>query len=142
MRYASPILVALLLAARCLAAPSASDESCVKCHHMNIPKDLQSACSDCHRNMYATADVFRHDWHADPDGGDIACNLCHPPGEEKQKPIVVDDDTESYIRAYTFPTSSENGKKEPAAESESHPSTSPPPVEDETDQYIEGQIGN
>ena len=64
------------------------------------------------------------------------------PGEEKQKPIAVDDDTESYIRAYTFPTSSENGKKEPAAESESHPSTSPPPVEDETDQYIEGQIGN
>ncbi len=63
-------------------------ESCVKCHHMNIPRDLQSACSDCHRNMYATADVFRHDWHADPDGGDIACNLCHPPGEEKQKTSV------------------------------------------------------
>jgi len=65
-----------------------------------------------------------------------------PPGEEKQKPQAVDDDTDSYIRAYTFPTSSENGKKESAAESESQPSIPVAPAEDETDQYIEGQIGN
>ena len=60
-------------------------ESCVKCHHMNLPKDLQSECSDCHRSMYAVVDVFRHDWHAAPDGANIACDVCHEPGQEKQK---------------------------------------------------------
>lgn len=61
------------------------ETSCVKCHHMNLPRDKQSRCSDCHRSMYAEVDVFRHDWHAGPNGANIACNTCHEPEEERQK---------------------------------------------------------
>ncbi|MCK5125502.1 MAG: polysulfide reductase NrfD [candidate division Zixibacteria bacterium] len=60
-------------------------DSCSVCHHMNLPQDKSSQCSACHRQMYTTTDVFRHDWHASPTGANIACNMCHTPGEEKQK---------------------------------------------------------
>jgi hypothetical protein len=56
------------------------DSSCVTCHHMNLPLDKESGCHACHRNMYLPADAFRHDWHALPDGGNIACNECHAGG--------------------------------------------------------------
>jgi len=54
------------------------DSSCVLCHHMNIPFDKTTPCYQCHRQMYTSSDVFRHDWHADPAGGNIACQECHP----------------------------------------------------------------
>jgi len=60
-------------------------ESCVKCHHMNAPRDKQSGCWECHRSMYAAADVFRHDWHAGPKGANIPCDLCHEAGQERQQ---------------------------------------------------------
>jgi hypothetical protein len=55
-------------------------ESCVKCHHMNLPRDRNTSCSRCHRDMYLTVDAFRHDWHSSPAGGRIACAQCHTPG--------------------------------------------------------------
>ena len=58
-------------------------DSCAICHHMNLPKDQNSNCSACHRNMYLGYDAFRHDWHASPDGGNIPCNGCHTQGEER-----------------------------------------------------------
>ncbi len=51
--------------------------SCVKCHHMNLPRDRQSGCYECHRDMYLAADAFRHDWHASPAGGRLECRQCH-----------------------------------------------------------------
>ncbi len=54
-------------------------ESCVRCHHMNLPMDAQSGCYTCHRQMYVESDAFRHDWHASPSGGNIACQTCHEP---------------------------------------------------------------
>jgi Ni/Fe-hydrogenase subunit HybB-like protein len=56
------------------------DTSCVKCHHMNLPRDRNSGCYECHRDMYLAADAFRHDWHASPAGGRLACRQCHDPG--------------------------------------------------------------
>jgi Ni/Fe-hydrogenase subunit HybB-like protein len=51
--------------------------SCVKCHHMNLPRDQASGCYECHRDMYLTEDAFRHDWHASPTGGRLGCAQCH-----------------------------------------------------------------
>jgi Ni/Fe-hydrogenase subunit HybB-like protein len=58
-------------------------ESCRKCHHMNEPMDEQSGCYECHRSMYATTAAFDHDWHGSPEGGNIKCDICHTPGEER-----------------------------------------------------------
>ena len=53
-------------------------ESCVICHHMNLPMDESSPCSACHGNMYTEFDAFRHDWHSSPAGGNVGCMECHP----------------------------------------------------------------
>jgi Ni/Fe-hydrogenase subunit HybB-like protein len=58
-------------------------ESCVLCHHMNMPQDKQSGCYHCHRNMYDTSDAARHEWHGSPSGANIACMDCHTPGKER-----------------------------------------------------------
>jgi len=50
---------------------------------MNLPRDRNSACSRCHSDMYLTADAFRHDWHASPAGGRLACYQCHPGGQAR-----------------------------------------------------------
>ena len=53
------------------------EDSCFKCHHMNMPKDEQSGCWECHDSMYTEADTFKHDRHAGPEGLNIACDRCH-----------------------------------------------------------------
>jgi len=55
-------------------------ESCVNCHHMNLPLDKASGCYSCHRDMYQTSDAFRHDWHASPTGANLKCFDCHERG--------------------------------------------------------------
>ena len=55
-------------------------QSCVICHHMNLPRDQNSGCYECHQDMYLSSDAFRHDWHASPDGARLACVECHPAG--------------------------------------------------------------
>jgi hypothetical protein len=56
-------------------------QSCVLCHHLNLPGDRDSACSRCHRQMYRSVDAFRHDWHASPRGANLACYRCHAAGQ-------------------------------------------------------------
>ncbi|MGP8242989.1 MAG: NrfD/PsrC family molybdoenzyme membrane anchor subunit [Bryobacteraceae bacterium] len=63
--------------------------SCVKCHHMNFPRDLNSACARCHRDMYQPTDAFRHDWHASPEGGRLSCAQCHPLGQTRVASTAV-----------------------------------------------------
>jgi hypothetical protein len=58
-------------------------ESCVVCHHMNLPADQASGCYNCHYDMYRVADAFRHEWHGDPAGANIACRTCHAEGMER-----------------------------------------------------------
>lgn len=60
-------------------------DSCVLCHHMNLPRDKDSGCYQCHSDMYVSTDAFGHDWHADPDGGKLACTQCHPRFQVKSK---------------------------------------------------------
>jgi len=55
--------------------------SCVKCHHMNFPRDRNSGCYECHRDMYRASDAFRHDWHYSPEGARVACWQCHDQGK-------------------------------------------------------------
>jgi Ni/Fe-hydrogenase subunit HybB-like protein len=57
------------------------DASCVKCHHMDLPRGKNSACSECHRDMYLTVDASRHYWHASPTGGRLGCAQCHEQGK-------------------------------------------------------------
>lgn len=57
--------------------------SCVKCHHMNFPRDKDTGCWECHADMYQPTDAFRHDWHASPAGARIACFECHPKGKPR-----------------------------------------------------------
>lgn len=63
--------------------------SCVKCHHMNLPRDRNSACSQCHSDMYLTVDAFRHDWHASPAGARVACVECHAAGQVRDAASAV-----------------------------------------------------
>jgi len=58
-------------------------ESCVKCHHMNMPRDRESGCWECHDSMYTEADTFKHDRHAGPDRLNISCNKCHLAEQER-----------------------------------------------------------
>ena len=58
-------------------------QSCVKCHHMNFPRDEGTACFRCHRDMYLASDAFRHDWHASPAGGRLGCYQCHAKGQAR-----------------------------------------------------------
>lgn len=57
--------------------------SCVRCHHMNLPRDANSGCYECHRDMYLASDAFRHDWHASAQGARLACFQCHPAGQDR-----------------------------------------------------------
>ena len=59
------------------------DSSCVLCHHMNMPMDKNSRCSDCHDKMYVSNDIFGHDWHSSPVGANIKCDDCHQSGVQR-----------------------------------------------------------
>lgn len=64
-------------------------ESCIKCHHMNFPRDRNTACSRCHRDMYLPVDAFRHDWHSSTEGARIACYQCHAGGQVRTAATAV-----------------------------------------------------
>jgi Ni/Fe-hydrogenase subunit HybB-like protein len=58
-------------------------KSCVLCHHMNMPRDKNTGCYECHRDMYLPSDAFRHEWHASPSGANLACVQCHAQGQTR-----------------------------------------------------------
>jgi Ni/Fe-hydrogenase subunit HybB-like protein len=62
---------------------SASDPTCVRCHHMNLPRDRNTACATCHRDMYLSTDAFGHVWHSSRNGANLTCADCHKKGEIK-----------------------------------------------------------
>lgn len=55
-------------------------ESCALCHHQNMTFDQNSACYQCHRDMYETTDIFDHVLHVYRLGGNESCHVCHPAG--------------------------------------------------------------
>ncbi len=60
---------------------SVSGGQCATCHHMNLPMDQDTPCSQCHSDMYLPTDAFKHDWHSAADGAGLSCAECHPSGE-------------------------------------------------------------
>jgi Ni/Fe-hydrogenase subunit HybB-like protein len=56
-------------------------QSCVMCHHANLPFRRNTACAGCHRDMYSPTDVFDHGSHAAKLGGNGGCVRCHPNSE-------------------------------------------------------------
>jgi Ni/Fe-hydrogenase subunit HybB-like protein len=67
--------------------------SCVNCHHLSMPKDKSTPCSQCHLFMNDPAGIFNHDAHmeyvAEQEslGGvfpvNNSCLECHPAGSPK-----------------------------------------------------------
>ena len=49
-------------------------ESCRRCHHQNMTFDQNTACHQCHRDMYEVTDTFDHVLHIYKLGGNAACN--------------------------------------------------------------------
>jgi Ni/Fe-hydrogenase subunit HybB-like protein len=53
------------------------NDSCVKCHHMNMPGETNTSCFECHRDMYGVTDIFNHPLHIKHLGGNDGCVKCH-----------------------------------------------------------------
>ncbi len=61
----------------------AGADSCIVCHHLDVPGEKLSNCWECHTSMYSEVDFFRHDWHASASGANLKCDDCHTPGETR-----------------------------------------------------------
>jgi Ni/Fe-hydrogenase subunit HybB-like protein len=55
-------------------------DSCVKCHHLTLPKYQENSCWECHTSMYKTVDFFNHEWHSSDERANLKCNDCHAAG--------------------------------------------------------------
>jgi hypothetical protein len=56
------------------------NDSCVRCHHMVTPLDLDTPCWCCHSDMWSPTDIFDHDRHAavlEEQGAEDSCAACH-----------------------------------------------------------------
>jgi Ni/Fe-hydrogenase subunit HybB-like protein len=58
-----------------------NDDSCRLCHHQNLTFDTNSACYQCHRDMYEITDTFNHPLHIAKLGRNASCTVCHPENE-------------------------------------------------------------
>ncbi len=56
------------------------NDSCETCHHLTMPGEKLSACSECHSSMYTQVDFFRHDWHKTNQRANLKCDDCHKAG--------------------------------------------------------------
>jgi len=59
------------------------EESCVSCHHLDLPNDNGSSCSKCHTDMNRKVSVFDHALHVQQKGGKFSCVECHDPAKPK-----------------------------------------------------------
>ncbi len=67
------------------------NNSCGKCHHLNLPLDQGTSCSHCHDDMYRVNDTFDHGAHVTAHGGKQACAVCHlDPAAVKDRDPVDD----------------------------------------------------
>ncbi len=53
------------------------NESCVKCHHMNLTKNEITPCYLCHKDMYKSVSIFNHKQHEALFINDSSCQKCH-----------------------------------------------------------------
>ncbi len=61
------------------------DKACAKCHHQNLPFQKNSACHQCHQDMYLQTDTFSHSSHVAKLQGNDSCTRCHKNGNEVKK---------------------------------------------------------
>jgi Ni/Fe-hydrogenase subunit HybB-like protein len=59
------------------AAKLGDERSCGSCHHQSLPYRRDSACGQCHRDMYSETDIFGHGSHISKLGGNDGCDRCH-----------------------------------------------------------------
>ena len=69
------------------------DSSCMTCHHLSMPKDRNTPCSRCHRNMVYAMDIFDHPYHLQAVAhkenlsqwhpSNHTCVICHGAGRPK-----------------------------------------------------------
>ncbi|RKY23222.1 MAG: hypothetical protein DRP79_09550, partial [Planctomycetota bacterium] len=46
-------------------------------HHLNMPKDRETSCWECHRDMFLPTDIFNHESHVAQMNGNSGCAKCH-----------------------------------------------------------------
>jgi Ni/Fe-hydrogenase subunit HybB-like protein len=56
---------------------SEDKRSCSTCHHQSLPYGRNSACSECHQDMYSETDIFVHASHVAQLEGNDGCGRCH-----------------------------------------------------------------
>ncbi len=54
-----------------------NDRSCGVCHHISRPFDRNTACFECHRDMYEPMSTFNHASHVEQLEGNAGCIQCH-----------------------------------------------------------------
>jgi len=72
------------------------ERSCETCHHLNMPLDENTSCSECHRDMYEATSVFDHESHVLALGENEACVQCHEGGTEIKSYETVTDCSECH----------------------------------------------
>jgi Ni/Fe-hydrogenase subunit HybB-like protein len=64
------------------------EKSCGTCHHLHLPGDKGTPCSECHRFLFTPATLFDHDRHAKGARGGDSCSKCHGPGEPQSLTVA------------------------------------------------------
>jgi hypothetical protein len=54
-----------------------SPAECETCHHLSLPGDQFSACSECHTDAYQPVSIFNHNLHTTVLDGNVSCQECH-----------------------------------------------------------------
>ncbi len=67
-----------------LVDENTGESECQICHHLNLPEDEASACSQCHTDYYQSTLIFDHSLHQEALGGNASCLECHDTQEHIQ----------------------------------------------------------
>ena len=52
-------------------------DSCRLCHHLHLPGDVGTPCSECHRSTFRQTETFDHSRHVARLDGNRSCGRCH-----------------------------------------------------------------
>ena len=63
-------------------AREGNQASCSTCHHLNMPFDRATSCTQCHRDMYEPSSLFGHSTHVARLDGNAGCSNCHSEAAE------------------------------------------------------------
>jgi hypothetical protein len=67
----------VLFAHEAHAVRMGGNDSCVACHHLNMPFDKNTSCHECHRDMREATPIFDHASHVRKLDGNGSCAECH-----------------------------------------------------------------